>query len=177
MSLNDDPVEIVSLPPEHWQAYRAIRLEALRDSPQAFGTTYADMLAKPQGFWQLRLEDAASAKSSWLLFARRAGSVLGMIGAFADPPESRAAAVISVFVTPAERGQGVSRLLMHAILERLAQAGFTQAHLSVNIEQKAALRLYQNFGFRVTASETNPMGDGQVHEEYLMERPLAWPLA
>ncbi len=74
------PIEIVQLPVEEWQIYRQIRLEALRDAPQAFGSTYQEQSVKPDAYWQSRLEEAAKGENRWLLFAHTGAQPIGMIG-------------------------------------------------------------------------------------------------
>ena len=169
----DNPaVEIITLRVDEWPLYKQIRVEAVTDSPQAFGSNREQQLVHPDSFWQKRLEDAARGESQWLLFARSAGDLVGMIGAYRDENTSQEATVISVYVTPSARGRGISALLMKAILEKLRQAGMRKVWIGVNIEQKAALHLYQKTGFQVVATEHNRMGDGEFHDEYRMAMML-----
>lgn len=166
------PVQIVQLEPEDWPAYRALRLEALQTEPQAFGSTYADNLKHPEAFWQRRLQEAAEGQPGWLLFARADDQLVGMIGAFADN-DPTVVHIISTYITPAYRGQGISKALMRAILEAVSQPGtFETARLTVNVQQIPALRLYEQFGFQTVATERAPMGDGLLYDEYVMEKPL-----
>lgn len=164
--------EIVQLSPDDWQVYKQIRLEALQTEPQAFAADYQKTAARPDAYWQGRLVDAASRKNNWLLFAREDGRLLGMIGAMVeDVPH--VAWIISVYVSPPARGQGVGKALMSAILSELAQSGSIRtAKLSVNIHQKPALNLYQRCGFVITGTEDVFLGDGQYHPEYVMVRPI-----
>src|SRR5947209_7654165 len=107
-------LEIIKLQPEDWQAYKSLRLEALRNEPQAFGSSYQENLQKPDVYWQGRLADAAEGKKSWLLFAKEKDRLIGMIGAFITD-EKDAAEIISVYVTKEKRGKGVSKALMTEI--------------------------------------------------------------
>ncbi len=77
-----------------------------------------------------------------------------------------------MYVTPAARGQGVSSLLMQTILETLKRSGVRRVRLGVNVEQAAALGLYQRFGFKIIDSENQLLGDGIVNTEALMEKSL-----
>lgn len=170
------PIEIVKLPVEEWQAYRQLRLEALQESPQAFGSPYKDQLAKPDSYWQMRLEEAAKGEQSWMLFARAGGQLVGMTGAYRggsdDPGATDQATIISVYVTPTWRGRGISSLLMQAILDVLKENGIRLAHLGVNVNQAAALHLYQRFGFTILCTVTQLMGDGLYHDEVLLEKMI-----
>jgi len=165
-------IEIVRLPVEEWPAYRALRLEALSESPQAFGSTYSDQVDKPETFWQARLEAAARSQDSCLLFARLEGRLVGMMGAFRDVTGTGPAEIVSVYVSPRARGLGVGARLMAAILETLQGWGVRRARLGVNPEQAAAVRLYTRFGFQEVEREHHRMGDGLEHDEMFMERDL-----
>ena len=176
--MENPPIEIINLPEDGWRAYRQLRLESLADSPQAFGAVYQMQLKKPDEYWQSRLEDAAKGEESWLLFARSEDRLVGMMGAFRVPSNDSQAAVrvadiISVYVTPSARGRGISSLLMEAILSVLQKSGIQIARLGVNTGQTAAVHLYQSFGFTVTDTVHQLMGDGAYHDEFIMEKIIS----
>lgn len=54
----------------------------------------------------------------------------------------------TIAVDKAHRGRGLARVLVRTALKLSAEAGFTQAFLSVNAENENALRLYRSEGFR-----------------------------
>jgi ribosomal protein S18 acetylase RimI-like enzyme len=166
------PVEIIHLQPNQWEQYREIRLEALLNSPQAFSTTYQQMVDKPDTFWQDRLTNAAAGKDSYLLFAQVNGRMVGMIGAFLSN-ESDRAMIVSVYVTPVYRGQGVSKTMMEAILSELSQRQDIQiVELTVTSGQEPAIALYRRFGFEVVNEEEEMMGDGHIHTGFVMQRKI-----
>ena len=165
----ESEVTIRALPPDQWEAYRGLRLEALWCEPQAFGTSYADARQTPEAGWRLRLEAAASAHDSWMLFAEHGGTPVGMVAAFVKEPG--VAEIVSVYVTASERGRGIARRLMEAILVQIASdARGTTVSLTVNKAQSAALALYRSLGFEITGVVTGAMGDGMVYDEYTMEK-------
>lgn len=129
------------------------------------------MADRPDAFFRGRLEEAAAGENSWLLFAREAGKLVGMVGAFRAEERDKAE-IVSVYVTPSARGRGISRLLMAALLEKLAQVGIRRAVLGVTAGQDAAVRLYQRFGFTVVGSYVLTLGDGLEHAVIQMERYL-----
>lgn len=165
-------IRIIQLSPHQWQQFRAIRLEALHEEPQAFGTTYADMAQQPPTFWQERLADSEQGEKSRLLFAQHGERLVGMIGARYKEPEDTAT-IIAVYVTQTFRGYGVGKALMAAILSEIAQKpGIRKADLGVNQQQVAAVALYRQFGFEVTEEKEEVQGDGKVHCGYRMAKSL-----
>lgn len=164
-------MEIVSLSPDEWPAYKALRLESIQNAPQAFGATYAEAAALPEALFRGRLEDSARGEKSWLRFARADGRLVGMIGAFRTE-EPGVAKVVSVYVSPTARRCGTARLLMAAILDQLSQAGISRALLGVTAGQEAAIQLYKSFGFEIIAMHHQMMGDGLLHEGYDMQKYL-----
>ena len=61
--------EIITLPIEEWEAYRALRLRALKEEPQAFAASYAEQVQYPPEQWQMRLRNAGTTGREWLLDA------------------------------------------------------------------------------------------------------------
>ena len=164
-------VAIITIPTSRWPEYRALRLEALSDSPQAFGSSFSGESAQPDSHWINRLEEAAAGRSV-SLFAERDGSLVGMIGAFYEAgPE--VATVVAVYVQPQVRGRGVGKLLVGAMVDRLREMpGTHKAKLMVNVEQASALALYRGAGFVEVGVERVPLGDGNIYDELVLERKL-----
>ncbi len=168
-------MEIVTLPPEDWQAYRDLRLRALKEDPQAFSSSYADAAQFDEEKWKGRLRDAFQGQRSWLFFARHEGKLVGMIGAFVDEASSETATIVSVYVPAEERGKGISSQLMKCILSALSKSSsFKAVSLTVNSTQLSAIGLYRKFGFQPIGTVSAVTGDGKPAEEVTMERPLPY---
>lgn len=136
---------VVKLGPERWREYRTLRLDSLHAEPAAFGATYASASAKPDEFWITRLEDSAADPLRVLLFAEVEGRLVGMIGAH---PEEGAVHLISMFVRSEQRGRGIGRLLVEALIEQVRTHNpATEIRLQVRPSQAAAVRLYERCGF------------------------------
>ncbi len=161
-------IPIMTLAPERWREYRALRLEALKSHPQAFCATYESQAAKPDEWWRERLIDVQS-QGSWLLFAEDQGALTGMVGA---AWAGEAIDIISMFVRDSHRGKGVGRLLMQAILEATEDARPARHVLSVNSEQREAVALYKAFRFEITREAEYVFGDGRASKAYDMVREV-----
>ncbi len=166
-------IEIITLPVESWEAYRSLRLRALKEDPAAFSSSYATARAQPDEFWRTRLRTALEGRDQWLLFAREGEELVGMIGAFIPEGSSDLAVVVSVYVPSEARGKGVSSLLMEAILETLSRRPELRlARLGVNVTQLAAIGLYRKFGFEEVSRAPSLTGEGKLVDQIEMERRL-----
>ncbi len=161
-------IEITNLKPEEWQDYKKLRLESLQNEPQAFGSSYEDNLQKPDEYWKMRLENVF-AKKDFLLFAKKNGVLVGMVGAMIDDSHLSNAAVISMYVKKEARGKGVAKKLIVDLLNQLRLNGIQKVELAVNKEQTAAVLLYKKLGFTVFKEEESMMGDGKYYKELSME--------
>ena len=160
-------MKIITLPPEDWPKYRAVRLEALQNDPQAFGATYKDDSAKSESEWKSRLENP----NNIYVFAQDQDNdtLVGMMGAFKK--EGDVWYVVGVYVNSQFRGKGISTQLIEHLLEKFKQKNGKNIELMVNINQASAIALYKKFGFEIIETlKDQKMGDGSIVDEYLMRK-------
>ena len=84
------------------------------------------------------------------LVAERAGVVVGYAYAvpFRKRPAYRYAVKHSIYVHPEHLGRGVGRLLLPALIDACAAAGYRQMIGYIDAANQASLRLHESFGFR-----------------------------
>ncbi len=155
--------------------YKNLRLESLREEPQAFGSSYKDQKDLPNEDWQTWLDRYKEGKRNWMIFASNSQKLIGMMGAYQTDLdfENKEANIIAVYVTKQSRGKGVSKILMKGLLDKLTnKTSIQKIKLSVNIDQIAAIKLYESFGFKVVEKDTVVLGDGKAHDEYLMQKNI-----
>lgn len=157
-------VSVRKLSPQEWPLYRALRLEALKTEPHAFAAGYESNAARPDEYWQGRLQDAQADPRRTLLFAFDGEEAIGMVGAY--PNEEGETEVIAMFVRREARGRGVGRLLMSTVLEELGGS----AILDVREAQTSAVALYRACGFEVEREDDAPHPDGSTHRLLRMRR-------
>jgi len=81
--------------------------------------------------------------------------------------------IIAMYMAPEQRGQKHSGNLLDFLLQQLTNQAAAKACLRVNVEQKAAIQLYKSCGFQITETLKNELlGDGLLHDEYVMEKNL-----
>ena len=127
-----------------WQDLRAIRLEALADTPDAYGSTYEESVRWSDAQWK----NAASTRLYYL--ADRSGRMVGMVsGGFNDAyPGTRW--LYGMYVTPSERGSGTAEHLVRSIEEWARSHGVGEIYLHVTTSVPRARAFYEKVGFRPT---------------------------
>ncbi len=159
---------ISRLPPGRWRDYRRLRLEALRNEPLAFGSSYGEERCLGEKEWKKRISDT--------FFAVHEGEPVGMIVcSFNGSVKFRhVAEIFSFYVTPAHRGEGVGAALFdHALQTIQRHRRIVKVRLYVNREQRAAVQLYRRAGFVTTGTLEREMKvGGRFYTMLMMEKAL-----
>ncbi|MDQ2758444.1 MAG: GNAT family N-acetyltransferase [Actinomycetota bacterium] len=140
-----DP-ELRRLGPDDWETYRSIRLEMLRDSPDAFLTSYDDAAAQDEAVWRRRLAGGCTFVAE--LHGETVGSVTCWVGSLGSP--GHAADLGAMYVGPSARGRGVGQALVLAALQEARETGRHVVRLEVVETNALARSLYERTGFRMT---------------------------
>ncbi len=166
-----EEVEIITLKPSQWKQYKDLRLEALKEEPQAFSSTYDENVIHPDKFWMDRLQDSQNGKQ-WLLFAKKGEELVGMVGGIMGD-EKDTVLVIAMYVCKEQRGQGISKRLMDSLASEI-QKNKTIKKLSLRVStgQPVALNLYKSLGFEEFKKEKIVLGDGEQRLICYLEKPI-----
>jgi len=143
-----------TLEPDEWHAYKALRLRALRDSPEAFSSTWEVTRQYPDEEWQARLSRVA-ADTDLPLVVEEDGVLLGLLWGRIEQ-DRRIAQLYQMWVAPECRGRGFGRRLMDAALAWAGGQGVQRILLGVTDGDRPARRLYESVGF-VALDETEPL--------------------
>jgi [ribosomal protein S18]-alanine N-acetyltransferase len=92
------------------------------------------------------------------LVARRAESLAGFALAGCADADGE---ILSLAVAEAERGAGLGRRLLEALLAGLRKRGVARVHLEVRGSNAAALALYESLGFRTARRRLRYYRDGE----------------
>jgi GNAT superfamily N-acetyltransferase len=142
--------------PDEGPAFRAIRLEAIRESPTAFGSTLAETAARPLEYWQDRVRRGATGSESVLFAAVDGERWIGVVGGFVDDStDARSVDLVSMWVHPEHRGQGVGRRLVEQVVAWAKERSARRVVLWLTEGNDRAVTLYRRSGFRETG-ETQP---------------------
>lgn len=147
-------------------AYRALRLEALADTPVAFGESGAEAESRPDADWGALLSGERA------FFGVFEGFELVACANFSPEPGEKAKHrgwLYGVYVSPRARGKGASNLLIGAVLDHARKEGVLQVHLGVWTDNHPALRLYERFGFSTYGTLPRALFvDGRFIDEHQM---------
>ncbi|WP_217697475.1 GNAT family N-acetyltransferase [Nocardia donostiensis] len=145
---------------DDWETLRDIRLRALADAAEAFGTKLVEAQALSEQQWRSRVTGRAQ------FIAISAGYPVGMVAAGPDP-DGDGVYLSSMWVIRSYRGRGVSDQLIHAVVEWALGQGHRVIRLEVTEGNHHAERLYTRHGFARTG-RTKPMADDDPRIEFEM---------
>jgi RimJ/RimL family protein N-acetyltransferase len=169
-------ITIRRLRAEDAAAFRTIRLEALRDSPTAFGSSHHEEAARPLEWFAAELAPEGPRAMFGAFLEER---LVGIVGLAPEPAakERHRAVIRSMFVTPAARGRGVAAsLLRHVLAEADRLPGVWQVILTVTAGNHAAERLYRAHGFTLYGRLPAALHvDGYYYDDVMMLRQSARP--
>ena len=164
-------VRVVPVDETNWQLYRGVRLDALRDAPRAFWTTYAEAAARPDREWVGMVNQPASRSRTWM--ALQGERAVGSVGVFRLPEQPEDECVlVGLWVHPSARGLGIAELLVGAVLAAAREQGRRRLLLEVAHENERAAALYRRIGFRPTG-RTGAMPHDPSITEFEMELDLS----
>lgn len=148
---------------------RKIRLQALRDAPEAFRETYTHAAGLTPAEWESRVESYQQPGQQLLVVGEADGVWSGMAGAFVDHERDftgitapihhrgRYATVWGMYTVPADRGQGLAeQLCSHACEWAALEAQVDWLSLDVRDSNTRAIRFYRRQGFQIVARQYHP---------------------
>jgi len=136
-------VHLRAITEESWQDWRALRLRALEESPESFGSTLAGWqgTGDTEARWRERL---ASMPLNLLAELDGHPDPVGMVSAV---PEDEAVELLSLYVAAEGRGCGVGDHLIEAVVAWAAETGPASVMLRVRAANERAISLYRRHGF------------------------------
>jgi GNAT superfamily N-acetyltransferase len=152
---------------EDWQALRDIRLAALLDAPEAFGSTYAEQAAFTEADWRGWI--TRSPKFFAYVPEVSSSEPAGLAGGYQEAPG--VIELISMWVRPQARGHRVGEALVAAVADWGTSISAGTSHLWVTESNAPARRLYEHCGFTATG-ERQPLPSNPALDEIAMARPL-----
>ncbi|MEU7859030.1 GNAT family N-acetyltransferase [Nonomuraea sp. NPDC049141] len=161
-------IELQELSADDWALWRELRLVALEEAPYAFGVPLADWQGDGdrEERWRARLSIPGSRDLIALLDGKPVGMASGIPG-----EREGVAEMISMWVNPAARGQGVADRLIRAVESWAVEAGAEVLELAVAPFNEKAIALYRRNGFENTDQIGDELPNGL--RELVMAKKLA----
>jgi ribosomal protein S18 acetylase RimI-like enzyme len=152
--------------------YWPLRLRALREEPEAFGSSYEEQWDREIAEVAARLGEMTSGEGFVLgAFAGEELKGIVCLGREGSRKGRHKAGVYQVYVAPEVRGRGYGRRLMEELLARARETpGLEQLLLAVNAANGPARSLYLALGFEPYGMELRALKlpDGTALDEELM---------
>jgi ribosomal protein S18 acetylase RimI-like enzyme len=143
---------------------RALRLEALIEAPEMFGSTYDRELARTTADWQRWMAPGVT------LILEASETARGLVAGVPDAEDPAIVHLMAMWVHPQFRRTGAADALVSALLAWALERGARRMQLMVIDSNERAQRLYARHGFRLTGHQVSRERDGAI--ELQMERAV-----
>ena len=150
---------------DDWQTLRDVRLAALRESPSAFGSSYAREAQFTEEQWRARISDRSV---TFFAYLPESAEPAGLAGVYV--PDG-VANLVSMWVRPPARGRAGGEALIGATADWAKARDRAWLLLWVTETNGPARRLYDRCGFALTG-ERQPLPSDPTLPEVQMRRPL-----
>jgi RimJ/RimL family protein N-acetyltransferase len=155
--------------PQWWE----LRLRALHDHPDAFGSDYE--ISRDRGFGYLIERNFGNGLPVNAIFSALdpEGSILSTVGNTGK--RSHIAIIWGVYTAPEARGRGLaSRLIDTAITHCRSFPEILQIHISVNADNGPAIHVYESAGFVAWGREPRAIAlpdryDDEIHLALMLD--------
>ena len=162
-------MQIRRLTPEDAVAYRALRLRALREHPEAFGSSYEEEQGKSADWAARRL---GNNEGFFLGAFSDAAALIGAVGLQLEQRHKlrHQGKVIGMYVAPEFARRGVGRALIEALVSQARAIDHLESlRLTVTSAHAHVGKLYRSAGFVECGREPRALKlDGRDYDKTLM---------
>ncbi|WP_353066737.1 GNAT family N-acetyltransferase [Tunturibacter psychrotolerans] len=151
-------------------SYKTVRLHALRDTPSAFGSTYAHESQFSEAEWHTRAANLCTPHSVGYL-AYHQNEYCGIAAGFLNKEVPQNAELVSMWVASTHRRTGTGKLLVDAIESWARLCAAHTLRLMVTNTNLAAISFYERLGFTATG-RTEPYPNDPNLIEYEMSKSI-----
>jgi len=157
-----------------YASYSHLRSLGLNTDPTSFWAS--DTEEKPNR--ALRFKDTVVSSDDFILGCFSDGELVA-IGGFHREPQIKLrhkGFIWGVYTHPDQRGKGIGKQLMQAMIERAASVkGLKQINLSTRTDNLAALKLYEQLGFeRYGVEKNSSLINGTFYHEIYLAKNITY---
>lgn len=144
-------MQILRAGPDDWERLRDIRLRALLEAPEAFGSTHERDAAQTEDDWRAFADGwEGTARQGVFVAADDDGRWLGLAVGVVYEADTTLANLYAMWIDPAARGLGAGRRLVDSVVAWAAGTGADRLELCVTQANEPAVALYRSSGFEPT---------------------------
>jgi ribosomal protein S18 acetylase RimI-like enzyme len=174
--MRQSTLQIRVVRPDDVEAFRELRLEALRLHPAAFGSDFEESSNDPLGKWVEWVRTSSEGGVDRTFLADAGHELAGMLGVYRSHgvKNHHAGNVWGVYTREKYRGQRVTDRLMEESVKWSAANGIRILRLMVGTHNTRAITCYERCGFIAcgTSPEEIRVGD-TYYDEILMYRRVS----
>jgi RimJ/RimL family protein N-acetyltransferase len=164
-------VNVLRAEPDDWPRVRDLRLRALLDAPDAFGSTHEREAGDGEDEWRTWMTGWSGASDQALFAAVDDGEWIGIALGVRWQPDRDLAHLYAMWVDPSARRGGAGRALVEAVTGWALDLNARRIVLRVTEGNHEALALYEACGF-IDAGEREPLREGSRASVMPMVRSL-----
>ena len=164
------PSEVVNrIRSDQWRILKDVRLRALEEAPDAFGTTLVEGQKRTDRDWQDMARDHATLADRAYFMAYVGDNSCGMAGCYRTA--SDVVMLTAMWVAPEFRGQKIGEQIVRAVIKWAGAGGASTIEAWVS-ENNPARIFYQKIGFEETCL-TEPLRSDSKIQIILIRRDIA----
>ena len=133
-----------------WEVYRNLRLQALKDSPAAFGSTYGEAIRRSPKSWQEQADSAAVGSERCTVVAFSEDVPIGMACVYKCGGSEEESDLLQVWVAPEFRGSGAAVSVIDELVAWCEQNGVMRIYAGVIESNRRVLSFYRRLGYEQT---------------------------
>ncbi len=155
---------IKQLTANDWQLWKIFRLDALKNAPESFGSSYKEEI----NWSDLDFQNGLTKSDVFGAFIDNALAACAGFYSLNSVKTKHRAVIWGVYTKPEYRGQGIASALIQTVINH-AKSRVTQLHLTCVTSNPGAIALYQKHGFTIYGEEPTSLKIGnQSFNEYMM---------
>jgi ribosomal protein S18 acetylase RimI-like enzyme len=163
-------ITIEPITPWNTSLFKDVRLRALKDSPHAFGSTYARESQFDDSEWIARVQ-RWNGESGVGFLAMDEGTACGIAGSLLDKNDRTSAQLVSMWTAPTQWQLGTGRLLVNEVLNWALGRSARSLVLMVTSNNEPAILFYERLGLTRTG-RTEPYPNDPAVIEIEMSQPV-----
>jgi ribosomal protein S18 acetylase RimI-like enzyme len=157
--------------PYDWEQLREIRVRALEESPDSYGSTISEARRRTAEDWRAWARIGSCSPGTAMFVAVERGRIIGLCCSFLREDEPRIAQIVAMWVDPNRRGRRLAEQLLDAASTWSTASGAIELVLDVTETNRSARKLYSRAGFRETGRMT-PLRSKPALLTVEMRKPL-----